>query len=82
MAVFHRDGSNRTRDETGPDYSYFHLNAFLRIALICLAISNDLVFVSFGVGSCFWIRYASFNPTPRLVHRLFLGEVMPDIHRS
>src|SRR6266446_9887619 len=49
MAVLHRDGSNRTRDETCPDYSYFHVKAFLGIALICIAIFNDLVVASFGV---------------------------------
>jgi len=54
MAVLHRDGSNRTRDETGPDYSYFHLNAFLRIALICIAVFNDIVVVSSVLFSCFF----------------------------
>jgi hypothetical protein len=54
MAVLHPDGSNRTRDETGPDYSYFHLNAFLRIALICIAVFNDMVVVSLVWFSCFF----------------------------
>jgi hypothetical protein len=65
MAVLHRDGSNCTRDETCPDHSYFHVNAFLGIALICIGVFNDMVVVSFGVVLMllFWIRDASLDPT-------------------
>jgi hypothetical protein len=81
MAVLHRDGGNRTRDETSPNYSYFHLNAFLRIALICIAVFDDMVVVSSVWFSCFFSGFEMHPLTPRsrLVHRLFLGEVMPDI---
>jgi hypothetical protein len=48
MTVLHRDGCNRTRDETCPDYSYFHVNVFLGIALICIFLMTWW-FVSFGV---------------------------------
>jgi hypothetical protein len=81
VSGLHRDGSNRTRDETSPDYSYFHLNAFRRIALICIAVFNDMVVVSSVRFSCFFsgFKIHPLTPRSRLVHRLFLGEVTPDI---
>jgi hypothetical protein len=51
MAVLHRDGSNRTPDETCPDYSYFHVNAFLGIALICIFLMTWWLFLSVWLGS-------------------------------